>query len=444
MLEMAGAQSFRTSAILVPLLLLTLDARAERVRVVVAVGQSPVSIESVSPATPLATRAQVMSDLATASSVSAWGESAVFSAEIDVEELETLRQDPRVRAVSIDRGGGGALAESVPLVGASAAHVQGITGRGIIIAILDTGVDARHPDLSGRVVAEQCFCDNPGGSGCCPNGDRSQSGANAAQDDNGHGTHVAGIAAGAGFSASRGIAPEAHIVAVKVMDGANRFASFLQIYQGLEWIATQQPFVSVINMSLGSDALFAECGEQAIAIGLRDVIDRLRARGVVITVSSGNQSAAEGIALPACMNEVIAVGATHDVARIASAPVRFGCVDQAGPVDQIACFSNSSSALDLLAPGVGIISSKLGGGVVSFAGTSMAAPHVAGTVALMQQKGGVMPPAQIQSILSLSGVPLRDPRNGVTVSRVDAAAAVAATPRAPVPPRRRSARSTAP
>lgn len=420
------------------LLAYALEVRAERVRVVVAVEVPEVAIASVD-----AYRSQVMASLTTAREVEPWGDTEVFAAEIDPSELEALRIDPRVRALSIDSGGGGALTDSGPLVGATLAHARGIDGRGTTIAILDTGIDREHGDFAGRVVAEQCFCDNRDGTGCCPNGERAQSGEGAAHDDNGHGTHVAGIAAGGGIVAARGMAPAARIVAVKVMDRGNRFVSFTQIYLALDWIATSQPDVSVINMSLGSWSLFdaANCANEAIAIGMRDVLGRLRARGVVVTVSSGNQASPQSMGLPACMDEVLSVGATYDEAGPSDFNAMFGCSDPAAVKDGIACFSNSSPSLDLLAPGAWIQSSRAGGSTATYAGTSMAAPHVAGAVALMQQIGGrALTPDLVRSILRETGTPLFDGRNGVIAPRLDISRALAATPKAEPRGRRRPAR----
>jgi subtilisin family serine protease len=391
-------------------LILALPLRADRVRVVVAYDD------------PAAARGKQ------------WGDSAVFSFDVDRSELDALRRDPRVAAVSIDEGGQGGLAESVPLVGADVLRRQGIDGRGHTIAVLDTGIDRTHPDFAGRIVAEQCFCDNFDGTGCCPGAMLQRSGIGAAEDDNGHGTHVSGIAAGGGAVASPGVAPAAMIVAVKVMDAQNRFRSFAQIYDALQWIADTRPDVEVINMSLGSFARYepAQCGGAAIAIGLQPVIARLRQRGVLISASSGNDGDVKGMWLPACMDEVLGVGATYDVPGPRGTP------------DAVVPFTNSSASLDILAPGADITSSRRNGGTVSFSGTSMAAPHVAGTILLIRQVSGHGLSADfLQELLRRTGKPVLDIRNGLTFPRLDALAAVSAAPRPPSKPRRRSSRSAA-
>lgn len=362
-------------------------------------------------------RANVISALDRATGIEPWGDGPAFSAEIDAQDLDALRNDPRVRAVAVDTGGSGGLTESLPLIGANAVHAQGFDGRGTTVAVLDSGIDSDHPAFAGRIAGEACFCDNFDGTGCCPFGDVERLGPGSAKDDQGHGTHVAGIVSG--------VAPATDLVAVKVLDSGNRFRSFTQIYRALEWIADHRPDVDAINMSLGSDALLtdAQCESTAIAWGLQPVIARLRKRGVLIAASSGNNSVADRMWLPACMPDVLGVGATFDNA------------------DAVASFSNSSVSLDVLAPGVSITSTARGGGTTTLSGTSMAAPHVAGLIALMKQKAGrVFPSDSIQALLRANGKPVRDPRNGITAPRIDALATINATPVPPTLPRRRAVR----
>jgi subtilisin family serine protease len=419
------------------LLAAALPLRAERVRVVVAVAVPQVSIESAA-----MVRDDLVTSIDSATDVVPWGEGRTFAVEIDTADLDRLRRDPRVRAVSLDTGGRGALLESVKIIGADKAHDLGFDGKGVTVAVLDTGIDEANPDFAGRIAAQQCFCDNLDGTGCCPNGDWAQTGPGAARDDNGHGTHVSGIVAGGGANAPGGVAPRANIIAVKVMDANNSFRSFSQIYRALEWIADSRPDVQAINMSLGSHDVLSTgaCGESAIALGLQDIIAILRARGVLITASAGNEGSLIGTTLPACMADVLGIGATYDRSGSHST----FCYAADAYVDQVACFSNASESLDLVAPGADIVSSRRGGGWAKYVGTSMAAPHVAGTIALMQQaSGGRLTAAEIEQILKLSATVLIDTRTHTPVARVDAAAAIAMTPR-PTPaepkPRRRSAR----
>lgn len=413
-------------------LLASLSAYAERVRVVVVVGYP----ETRSASARLKLRTDVVQSLAKATRVEKWGESGAFEAEIDASELEALQRDPRVRAVSIDTGGEGAMLESLPLVGMDVVRAQGLDGNGTTVAILDTGIDTDHKDLADRIVAQQCFCDNGDGTGCCPGGDKMRSGPGAAEDDHGHGTHIAGIIAGEGTVAPKGIAPKANIIAVKVMDARNSFLSFTQIYRGLEWILAEHPDVDVINMSLGSYALFssATCADAAVTLGMEPVITKLRERGILITASSGNQASTIGITSPACMVPVLGIAATFDanmnyVNGVCSAPN--------AQRDDVACFSNSTDSIDLVAPGAMITSTMRNGSFANMAGTSMAAPHVAGAIALMRQQSKTKISAdQIESILKSTGKPVQDLRNGLTFRRLDIAAAIAATPKVDAKKRR--------
>ena len=417
------------------LLAAALPLRAERVRAIVAVEPPAYSIASVD-----AIRDGVISTLGTASRVERWGASGTaFSVEVDESELETLRRDPRVAAVTIDTGGQGSMLESARLIGAEKVHEEGIDGRYVTVAILDTGIDRDNPDFAGRIVAEQCFCDNMDGSGCCPGGDRVQSGPGAARDDHGHGTHVAGVLAGGGVYAPKGVAPRANIVAVKVMDAQNTFRSYTQVYRALEWIILTHPEVQVINMSLGSRSLYAAdaCDSSALGRGLHEVVAFLRLRGVLITASSGNEGSISATTFPACMAEVLGVGATYDSSGAHST----FCTVANAQADEVACFSNSNASVDLMAPGATITSSKRGGGTTMSGGTSMAAPHVAGTIALMKQvSGSLLTAHDVERILKETGTQVFDLRNFLVFPRIDVAAALAATPRLEPVPRRRSVR----
>jgi subtilisin family serine protease len=395
------------------LLLLAPPLHASRVQVVVSLRSSATKSSS------------IVSALHDVARLDNWTPLA-FSAEVDSDDVDRLRADPRVRAVSIDTGGQAALRESLPLIGVDVVHAQGFEGDGITVAIVDSGIDITNADFAARIVAEQCFCDNLG-TGCCPNNAKEQSGPGAALDQNGHGTNVAGILAGGGASAPAGVAPHARIVAVRALDRDARFASFGQVFRALSWIAETRPDVRVINLSLGTSKLFAtsECNADAIALALAPVVARLRAHGVLITSSAGNEGSTSGMTMPACMTDVLGIGATWDHDGSYGTP--FNCTDANAHADDVTCFTNVTDAIDLVAPGAPITASRRGGGEVTYYGTSMAAPHVAGTIALLlEASGGGLGADALEEVLKATGRPVVDHRTSRVFPRVDAAAALAA------------------
>jgi subtilisin family serine protease len=319
--------------------------------------------------------------------------------------LDALAAHPGVTRIDLDLGGGGHLNESVPLIGANQWHAQGVTGAGVVVAVLDTGITAGHPDLAGALIHEACFLDFDGlinGVGQCPNGSDRQFGAGAAVDGAGHGTHVSGIVTSDGVVASVGVAPGASIVAVKVLNNssfAGSFQFFSEITAALDYILNNRPDVQVINMSLGTFATFAgDC--DASLPSAAAVINLLRANGVIVFASSGNSGSGTTMTAPACLSGVVSVGATDGG-------------------DNVAAFSNSNASTDLMAPGVGIISDAIGGGTVSATGTSMASPHAAGCAALLIAAGEATAPAAIEAWLAASPVTVTDTKNSLAFPRLD-------------------------
>jgi len=351
--------------------------------------------------------------------------------EASDEALRQLQSDPLVARIDPDSGGSGGDLESLPLIGGDKAHAYGLTGRGVTVAILDSGVDESHPDLRDAIVDEQCFCRNSDGTGCCPNGKTTQSGAGAAADDHGHGSNVAGIIRSAGVVAPIGVAPGVNLVVVKVLDKNNRFASTAQIVAALDWLIDNHPEVRVINMSVGTDALFSSyCDASAsFTMALAAAINTLRSGGALAFVSSGNDASSTSMAAPACVQNAISVGAVYD-SNVGSV----SC-DATTTADQITCFTNSNSTLDLVAPGAIITSDWLHGQTSNFIGTSQAAPHAAGSAALLLEARPSLTPDLLESLLKSSGKLVVDARNGVVVPRVDVGAAVSAI-ESPVPRRR--------
>ncbi|MFB9277306.1 S8 family peptidase [Cohnella cellulosilytica] len=211
-------------------------------------------------------------------------------------------------------------------------------GAAIKIAILDTGI-ARHPDLA------------------IAGGVNTITGKSYA-DDNGHGTHVAGIAAATGRKRIYGVAPKVELYAVKVLD-ENGSGFISDIVEGIDWCLSRG--IRILNMSFGLSA------DSAL---LRNAIRQARRRGAVIVASAGNSGTAlPQIDAPARYPETIAVAATTRANRPAS-------------------FSSRGRGIDIAAPGVSILSTWPGGTYRRESGTSMSAPHVTGAAALLR---GVRP-----------------------------------------------------
>ena len=357
---------------------------------------------------------------------SAWGAVPGFAATVTREGLEELLRAPDVLRVGLDRSLYAELAQSVPQIHADRAHAAGITGAGVTVAVVDSGVDATHPDLAPAVVAEACFSRRTGAAGACPNGLASQVGPGSAADHEGHGTAVAGVVAGRGVTGAPGVAPGAAIVGVNVFDGDLTRTS--DVLSALDWIVSDRPDVDVVNLSLGSDDLYSGSCEAADANTMAEasIFRALRARGITVVAASGNAASSTSVSTPACQPDVIAVGAVYDADL--GAVEGSNCSNPVTGVDMVACFSNASGALDLLAPGGAITTAKAGGGTQEVFGTSFSAPHVAGAAALLLQARPDLQPAQIESVLESTGTPVTDTRIGVAFPRVDVEAALAALP----------------
>lgn len=242
--------------------------------------------------------------------------------EVSLAGLEALLRDERVERIDLDQGGQAHLAQSVPLVGADQLQALGFTGSGQKVAVLDTGYDSDHLDLSDDLFAEQCFCS--GGGGCCPGGGTSQSGAGSAEDDHGHGTNVSGIITSAGMVSSLGNAPDAGIIAVKVLAADSSFCCTSDIVAGLDWLASNHSDAAAVNMSLGTFALYpGDCdAANAFTLALAVAVNNLRSLGVTVFASSGNDGSGTQMAAPACVANSISVGAVYD-ANIGAAPRSF-------------------------------------------------------------------------------------------------------------------------
>lgn len=212
------------------------------------------------------------------------------------------------------------------------------SGSGVRIYVIDTGINTSHQDFSGRVVPGFSTINDGRGTDDC----------------NGHGTHVAGTAAGSNY----GVAKSAQVVPVRVLNcTGSGYVS--DIIAGLNWIMSTHPGgPAVINMSIGG----------GLSASLNDAVQLASSRGFVVVAAAGNSSVDACGTSPVSASGVIGVGASNNA-------------------DQFASFSNYGSCVDIIAPGVNITSAWIGSGSASstISGTSMASPHTAGMAARLLQ-----------------------------------------------------------
>jgi len=367
--------------------------------------------------------------------------------QLDADELEAVINDPDVASVQEDRLAAPTLAQSTPLVGATAARNAGFSGTGQVVAVLDTGVDKTHPFLAGRVVSEACYSttsSSNGSTSVCPGGasasTASGSGANCGASVRGcdHGTHVAGIVAGSNGSMF-GVAPGATLVSIQVFSRFDDSGAcsgqapcaltyFSDVMRGLQRIYDLRSSLTIaaVNMSLGGGKYTDQASCDSANLGVKAAIDNLRAANIATVISSGNDGYADGLGTPGCISSAVSVGSTFDEAGWTNS-----CRgnDLGGStVDEVACYSNSASFLKLLAPGSLVNSSVPGGGYANFQGTSMAAPQVAGAWAVLKQKVATLTVTQALDVLGTTGLTVSDPRNGFGKPRIRVDQALAALP----------------
>jgi subtilisin family serine protease len=307
-----------------------------------------------------------------------------FSYEGTEEGAARLARHPKVRTVVPDRRVE-ATAQTVPMgirridgPLSSTVSGDGAGAVGVDIAVLDTGIDVDHPDLN--VV---------GGRNC--------SSGSSYDDGNGHGTHVAGTAAarddGSGVV---GVAPGARLWAVRVLDSSGN-GTWSSVICGIDWVTANRSTIEVANMSLGGSGSAGSCTDG----GLRQAICTSVASGVTYAVAAGNSAINVANYVPASFPEVITVSALADFNGLPGGGASATC--RADQDDTLADFSNYGAGVDLIAPGVCINSTWMGGGYSTISGTSMATPHVAGAAALYLSEHSGASPSQVKSELQKAG-----------------------------------------
>ena len=364
------------------------------------------------------------------------------SAVLTGAEIVALANDSDVQYVSADAlinvtfdpTGGAALATSPAIleVGAPDAWRQlGVTGKGVGVAILDSGI-APHPDLAGRIVASVDFTNGGTGTVLVP-----------PADPGGHGTHVAGLVAGDGTAsggAYTGVAPGANLVDVRVISGSGA-TTISTLIGGMQWVLAHRTDynIRVVNLSAGAPVTASYTNDP-----LATAVEVLVFAGLTVVVSAGNDGPKpSSITTPGSDPYVITVGAIDDNGTATTVDDALASWSSRGPtaVDGLA-------KPDLAAPGRKIVSLRSPGSTLDvllpdrlvagldplvpayfrLSGTSMAAPIVTGVVALMLEGSPALTPAQVKSRLKRTAIPLAYGSPEATGSGlVNAVAAVTAT-----------------
>jgi subtilisin len=363
----------------------------------------------------------------------------VMTAHVSAADIAALRQEPSVRSIAesqvFEPAGtstfGAANGVQLPKwwhqkrIGLDWTYANGYNGAGQKVVIVDTGVDSTHPWLRGRVVDGACFS-----QGGCGNGLTYRYGIGAGAPCSysyacAHGTHVAHSAAGA-----YGAARSAGIVAINASTrGTDQYGNPAPRFYDADlinalWYSYNyvSPAPAAINISVGSDAVYsAVCDSRNQSMA--NWITALRSRGTATVIAAGNSNSASGVSSPACMSSAVVVG-NATLTGATGVPAVLGGV-RGG--------SNSSSLIDLWAPGTDICSavptSLDGDGVAdgvdcSYYGTSMAAPQVTGAFAVMKAARPTYTVSQSLSALQRNGRAITDTRNAITRSMISVSNAV--------------------
>ncbi|MFE4955344.1 S8 family serine peptidase [Streptomyces sp. NPDC056653] len=249
---------------------------------------------------------------------------------------------------------------SVPQIGAPEAWKSGLTGKGVKVAVLDTGYDTGHPDLAGRVTGSKNFTS-----------------ATSIQDRNGHGTHVSSTIAGSGAASGgrlKGVAPDVSLIEGKVLDDSGSGYTDW-ILAGMDWAVAQG--ADVVSMSLGSNA--KTDGTDVLSAA----VNRLSAESdSLFVVAAGNSGAAYTVGAPGAADSALTVGSVTKQDAVSSFSSR-------GPR-----FGDDAIKPEIAAPGTGIVAARAAGTLAAesvnssyakLSGTSMATPHVAGAAAIVKQ-----------------------------------------------------------
>lgn len=290
-----------------------------------------------------------------------------YSAQLTSDQMTNIKKDSRVKFVSEDKLVNTTAIQTLPVgISRIAANLNPNKGTGVGVAVIDTGIQLNHPDLVTNIVANKTCVRR----------------TSTANDDNGHGTHVAGTIAALNNSIGVvGVAPQAKLIAVKVLD-RNGSGTWSNVICGLDWVVSNATRynIKVVNMSLGGGGTSDNNCGLTNSDALHAAICRVRDAGVTVVVAAGNSAAAVSTFVPAAYDDsVITVSALADSDGQAGG---LGSSTSYGSDDTFASFSNYGSGVDIAAPGVGIYSTWRGSSYSTISGTSMATPHVTAAAAL--------------------------------------------------------------
>lgn len=348
-----------------------------------------------------------------------------------VEDLPAYRAEllDGVESVQTDQYFRRTLDSALPVINAENADLDTLVGGAAVhgsgwnVVVIDDGIDNTHPffeDANGdsRIIAEACFTEGHCAGGTADTSEGAGSAAHHAGDF--HGTHVAGIAVGDGHgdvgAPQKGVAKESGLVAIQVFEPAGAGARMTDVNLALDWtislIDNENLQVAAVNLSLGSVTTYTSSCDSLIDYrATKALVDELNERDVVVVVAAGNESKKTELSAPACLSNVLTVGATTDN-------------------DAIATYGNVSSKIadsGVVAPGSSITSSTPNSGFTAISGTSMATPMVSGAVAVLKSARPDATREQIVDALRFTGVPVDDQRSEGEVTgmpRIDVAAAV--------------------
>ncbi|MFA5888503.1 MAG: S8 family serine peptidase, partial [Candidatus Nanoarchaeia archaeon] len=331
-----------------------------------------------------------------------------FSGKITKESLAELENNPDVEAIYFDREVHAFLDVSIPQINADEAWAKqvggvNITGIGETICIIDTGIAYDHADFGSCAITSNI------NDGSCPKvvgGYDYVNTDNNPYDDNGHGSHVAGIAASQD-STYRGVAPSAKLAIVKVLNSAGSGSSS-NLIAGIDWCVLNAVALNItaISMSLGITAEKHEF--YCSASSEKTSIDAAVAAGVPVFIAAGNDDYTDGISDPACIQNATSVGSVNSADSLAE---------------------NRGRILNLVAPGVSITATDFDGTHVAATGTSMSTPHAAALSLLLKQYAKLkfsrnLTAEQIKHNMATSGLMVYDSSSKLSFPRIDALTAI--------------------